>query len=535
MNIFDSDLIWIGPALVFGLLARRLGLPPMVGFLMGGFILNSLGISDYDQLAALGDLGVTLLLFTIGLKLDVRALLKPVIWAGSTIHMVAVVVIFGAGLFLLSMTGLSLFLGFTPGTAVLVAFALSFSSTVFAIKTLEGKGEMSSRHGKIAIGFLIMQDVFAVLFLALSTGKMPSAWALGLLLLIPGRLLLLRIMTDCGRGEVLILFGLAMAYGAYALFDLVNLKGDLGALIIGAMLAQHPAAARLSKSLMGFKDLLLVGFFLSIGMTGDITLGSLAMAVILAIAVLVKVGLYFMVMVRFHLRARTSVLASLSLANYSEFGLIVGALALANGWLSADWLVVIALALTLTFIGAAPLNAASRRVYSAVEPRVLKFETGTILPEDEPIDPGDARIAIIGMPKGIEAGYDMLRSRYGDVIIGVDADPDVVEYHRAAGRRVVVGDATDEEFWSKVSRGRVRVTILALPEHHQNCHAAGQILGLGRDEGTRVFSLADSAEESGALKKAGVDEVWQLRPSISCACAEEVIDCLERDENFKME
>ncbi|MHC5023607.1 MAG: cation:proton antiporter domain-containing protein [Planctomycetota bacterium] len=526
MDHYTDDLIWIGPALVFGLLALRVGLPPMVGYLMGGFILNVVGIADYDELATIGELGVTLLLFTIGLKLDIRSLLKPMIWAGSTIHMVVVVVVFGFGLYLVSLAGLALFTGFDAGTAALVAFALSFSSTVFAVKTLEEKGEMPSRHGKIAIGFLIMQDIFAVLFLAFSTGKVPSVWALGLLALIPGRLLLLHLLTRAGRSEVLILLGLALAFGGYALFNVVNVKGDLGALILGAMLASHPSASAMSKKLMGLKDLLLVGFFLSIGMTGDISVGSLVTAAVLAIVVMVKVGLYFVVMSRFHARARTSVLASLSLANYSEFGLIVGSLALVNGWLSADWLVVVALALTMTFIAAAPLNAISRRVVHAVKPLSTRFESSTILPEDEPIDPGDARIAIVGMPTGVDVLYDTLRERYGDVLVGIDADPEVVQEHQAAGRHAILGDATDEEFWARVSRRQVRVTILAFPEHEEQLSAAKQVQAFGRDEDHRVFAVSDSPGHAEELRAAHVDEVWLVKQEVFRGFVQDVIHSL---------
>ena len=210
-----NDLIWIGPALIFGLVATRFGLPPMVGYLIGGFLLNVLDIVDPAYLTEVGELGVTLLLFTIGLKLDVRSLLKPVVWAGATLHMLVVVVVFGVALFWIGLTGLTVFTGVDFTVALLIAFALSFSSTVFAVKTLEETGELSSRHGQIAIGILIMQDIFAVLFLALSTGKIPSLWALGLIALIPLRRLLMHVMTGVGRGELLILYGLALTFGGW--------------------------------------------------------------------------------------------------------------------------------------------------------------------------------------------------------------------------------------------------------------------------------------------------------------------------------
>ena len=279
-----DDLLWIGPALIAGIAAARVGLPPMVGYLLCGFVLNLSGVYDHDRLTMIGDLGVTLLLFTIGLKLDLRSLLRPVIWAGTTLHMAIVISVFGTMLYWMSLTGIQAFAGIDIGTAMLIGLALSFSSTVFAVKILEDKGEYQSKYGQIAIGVLIMQDIFAVLFLAASTGKLPSVWALGLLVLIPLRYVLMRLLNHAGHsGELQTLYGIALAFGGYFLFDAVDLKGDLGALIVGAMLASHPLAGDVSKRLLGFKDLLLVGFFLSIGMSGDLTVSAMLIAFLLTV------------------------------------------------------------------------------------------------------------------------------------------------------------------------------------------------------------------------------------------------------------
>ncbi|MEN8106962.1 MAG: cation:proton antiporter family protein [Pseudomonadota bacterium] len=516
-----NDLYWIGPALVSGLLAVRFGLPPLVGYLIAGFVLNALGFVDHERLVAVGELGVTLLLFTIGLKLDVRSLLRPVIWAGTTLHMLVVIAVFGTGLYWLSLTGLAIFADVDLRIALLIGFALSFSSTVFAVKTLEEKGEYTSKYGQLAIGVLIMQDIFAVLFLAMSTGKIPSPWALALLGLIPLRGVLMNLMNHTGHSELQILFGLALAFGGWSLFDVVDVKGDLGALIIGALLAVHPAAAEMSKKLLGFKDLLLVGFFLSIGMSGTISVSALLVALGLAVLVILKVILYFGLFTRFQLRARTSLFASLALANYSEFGLIVGAIAVANGWLSSDWLVIIALALTLTFIAAAPLNARSRELYKMFKLHIIPFETAVPLPEDAPIEPGEARIAIIGMGRVGTSAYDTLKEQYGDWLVGIDIDPDTVSRHAAAGRNVIHADATDDEFWARTGKGRVSVAMLALPELEQN---------LGVTRGIRscpsvvhIFAVVQYPEDAATLKAAGVETTWSFYAEAGIGYAEEVI------------
>jgi predicted Kef-type K+ transport protein len=523
-----NDLTWIGPALVFGFIAARLGLPPMVGYLIGGFILNVYDFGDSETLAKMGELGVTLLLFTIGLKLDVRSLLKPYVWAGASLHMLIVVVIFGIILFWISLTGLELFAKVDFTVALLIAFALSFSSTVFAVKILEEKGEMHSRHGEIAIGILIMQDIAAVVFLALSTGKIPSLWAFALFGLIPLRRPLMYFMTRAGHGELLILYGLALPLGVWSLFELVGMKGDLGALVIGALLAAHPSAAEASKKLMSIKDLLLVGFFLSIGMTGEITLPVLFIALLLAVAVLVKVALYFLILSHFRLRARTSFLASLSLANYSEFGLIVAAVAYKNSWLSADWLVIIALALTITFIVASPLNAHSRGLLAAVKKFVCRFEKPEPLPEDVPIDPGEARIAIIGMERLGTGAYETLKQKYGDVLFGTSADPAVVERHRAAGRNVILADVTDDDFWARTTANNLKVRLLAMPHYEENLCVVRQIQQLDRDSGY-LFAVADYPEQAEAFKALGVNASWNMDTEAGIGFAKEVIRHLGDD------
>ena len=516
-----DDLFWIGPALLSGLLAVRFGLPPLVGYLIAGFVLNALGFEDHVKLAAIGDLGVTLLLFTIGLKLNVHSLLRPVIWAGTTLHMLAVVVVFGTALYWLSLTGLAIFADIDFRVALLIGFALSFSSTVFAVKVLEESGEYSSKYGQLAIGVLIMQDIFAVLFLAVSAGKIPSPWALALFALIPLRGVLMQLMDRTGHGELQILFGLALAFGSWSLFNMFDVKGDLGALIIGALLAAHPVATEMSKKLLGFKDLLLVGFFLSIGMSGTISISALLVALGLAVLVVLKVMLYFGLFTRFRLRAHTSLFASLALANYSEFGLIVGAIAVANGWLSGDWLVIIALALTLTFIAAVPLNARSRQLQKKLKAHITPFETAVPLPEDAPIDPGDARIAIIGMGRVGTGAYDTLKEQYGDWLIGVDIDPDTVSRHTAAGRNVILADATDDEFWARTGKGKVSVMLLALAELEQNLGATRGIRSRHTDN--HIFAVVQYPEDAATLKAAGVETTWSFYAEAGIGYAEEVI------------
>jgi len=288
------DPLWILTAFIFGALSSRVGLPPLVGYLMAGFILNSLNIEGGETLEKIADAGVTLLLFTIGLKLKLKSLAKPEVWAGTTIHMFITVLIFSSVIWIFGISGVPLFNQLNGQTVILIAFALSFSSTVFAVKVLEEKQETASRHAGAAIGILIMQDIIAVIFLAVSSGKTPSIWAFLLLLtLFIVRPLLSRFMARCGHGELLMLFGILMTVAGYSSFELVGLKGDLGALAFGMLLAAYPKASELADRLLGFKELFLVGFFLNIGISGSLTSTGLLIAFLLALAMPLKTGLFF--------------------------------------------------------------------------------------------------------------------------------------------------------------------------------------------------------------------------------------------------
>ena len=244
----STILLFIGMAFSFGMIINLTGLPPMVGFLLAGFTLNFMGFESSDALVTLANLGVTLLLFSIGLKLNIRTLLKSEVWAGASIHIVASILFYTVILFIIKQLGVSLFSELDIYGLVLIGFALSFSSTVFAVKILEEKSEANSLYGRIAIGILIMQDIFAVLFLTISVGKVPSIWAIGLLSLPLIRPLLYKILDKAGHGELLVLYGfvLALIVGA-GLFESLGMKADLGALIAGMLLAGHPSAKEMAR------------------------------------------------------------------------------------------------------------------------------------------------------------------------------------------------------------------------------------------------------------------------------------------------
>ena len=487
----------VGFAFFFGILISRFGLPPMVGFLLAGFAYNLAGLEHPPGLQVIADLGVTLLLFSIGLKLNLKDLATTEIWGTSLAH-IAISTTFFAGVIWLAqeLIPIPLFT-LTPLAIVALAFALSFSSTVYAVKVLEDKGDMSAFYGKVAIGILVMQDVFAVIFLAISEGKYPTVWAFAVfLLLIPVvRKLIYKLLDSAGHGELLVLSGLffALATG-YEFFYAVGLKGDLGALILGIVIANHPKAAELSKSLFSLKELMLVGFFLSVGMQGLPTLPIILTAVALVLLLPVKTFLYYAIVTRFGLRARTSLFTSLSLANFSEFGLIVAALGVTQGWLSVDWLIVVAIAVSISFAFASPFSLGSESAYQKFKRFWDRFQQSTLHPKDQVLDTGNAKVLVIGMGRVGTGAYDELQAVWPNQVLGIEHNAEKVDTLRNSGRQVKVADATDTDFWNMIKAGHPKdLIMLSMPSHNSNVYAAHQIRNAGL--ACQVVAIAKFAEE----------------------------------------
>ena len=504
-----GDIAWLAVAFVLGLLSRSAGLPPLVGFLAAGFVLNLYGIASGEMLQKLSDLGITLLLFIVGLKLNLRTLARPQVWAVTSLHMALAVLILGTVLVVLALLNAPFFSANGTYQSLLIAFALSFSSTVFVVKVLEDKGETAALHGRIAVGILIVQDLAAVAFLAISGGMWPSLWALLVLLLIPARPLLVSFLQKVGHGELLVLCGLLLALGGAEVFELVGLKGDLGALALGALIANSAKANEMAKTMLGFKDLFLLAFFLSIGLSGPLTLDAVLIGAAITPLVFIKSSLFFGLLAAFKLRARTSLLATLNLTNFSEFGLIVAAVGVANGWIDGLWLIVTAIALTLSCVISAGLNVAAHQIYArhrAVWDRLQKTER---LADDQPLDTGGSTIAVIGMGRVGTAAYDNMHRLFGGTVVGVDIDPVRAERQQSSGRHVLLGDPTDTDFWDRVQAAHtLELVMLALPNLAANLAVLDQLKASSFYG--RVAATARFPDEIEVLRKAGASSVYNL-------------------------
>jgi hypothetical protein len=222
-----------------------------------------------------------------------------------------------------------------------------------------------------------------------------------------------------------------------------------------------------------------------------------------------KVALLFAILTRFHLRARTAWMAGLSLSSYSEFGLIVIALAVTKGWMPENWLVLEAIALAVSFLVAAPLYRKAELLYDRRSSWLQRFETPGYHPDDLPVRLEGERIAIFGMGRVGLAAYNVLEERFPQRVIGFDRDATQVQLHRNADRNVVLADATDSDFWERVElKEGIDLVILAMPKHSANLHAAETV----RRHGYKgvVAAVAKFDDEVKELKAMGVDTAFDL-------------------------
>ena len=514
-----SVTLWIVLAFTLGLLARHVGLPPLVGYLLAGFGLSAYGVEADPILDRIAHAGVLLLLFSVGLKLRLSSLVRAEVLAGSLLHM-ALSGIITAVLFYY-VAGLRL------ETAFMFAVALSFSSTVVAAKILEGKKELRAFHGRTAIGILIMQDLVAVAFLSLAGAQTPSIWALALLLIPLLRPLIHRLLEWSGHDELLVLYGLVLALVVGgASFEHFGLSSELGALLLGVLLADHKRATEMSDALWSLKEVFLVGFFLQIGMSGQPTLEIVGTALLLSLLLPLKALLFFFILLLFKLRARTAFLTGLSLATFSEFGLIVASLGLKNAWIEPQMMVLLAITVAISFVLAAPLNRYAHGLYVRLEKRLQPFESQRRHPDDEPLHLGNSHLLIMGMGRVGTGAYDFLSQRKQRVI-GLDSDMAKVEVHRKAGRRVLYADAEDPGLWQNLDLTGIEAILLAMPDVEANTIAARQL----RQRGYQGFVSATAvfSEDLDKIKNAGADAAYNFYDEVGVGFAEHVWEHLYPD------
>lgn len=489
------DIIWVGFAFIFGLLVNRAHVPPLVGYLIAGIGLALFGYEAGDMLSEISHLGVIFLLFTVGLHIRLKNILRMEVVGVGLIHLVISTILF---------TPVTLYFGFDLTAAIIISITLGFSSTVLAAKNLESRNEMGAYYGRVAIGILIIQDLFAIAIIAYSGGGIPSLWSLLLLGLPVLRPLLSKLLESIHKDELIMMLALVLALGGATLFEFLNLSGELGALVAGMILATDEKGEELGKKLWGIKEAFLVGFFLEIGLTGLPNNEEYIFILVFMLLLPLKTILFYALFMLFKLRSRTGFLSTVSLTAYSEFTLIAGTVAAANGIFPEEFILTLGLLTAISFVANAPLAKFEDQIWKRFEPFLHKFERDVKHPEREVINLGKSEYLVIGMGSAGRAAYDRLHEK-GKQAIGMDIDPDRIESNLKAKRRVVYGDIQDSELWDTINLDNIRSIIIAMGNTAVKLSATKAIRGSGFDKPVYVITMRD--DEGEELEKAGASSV----------------------------
>jgi len=483
-----------------GLLLRQ---PLIVSFIAVGILAGPSGLDIARSDASidlLAELGIALLLFLVGLKLDVslvRTLGKVALMTG--LGQVAFTILFG---FLLAVG-----LGLDPITSLYVAVALTFSSTIIVVKLLSDKREIDALHGRIALGFLIVQDLVVVAaMIALSAwgvgaasteaGDGAALWAVlqvfgyGLILLLLVGLFIRYLANPlverlAQAPELLVSFVIGWAALLASLGDFFGFGKELGGLLAGVSLASTPFREAIAARLASLRDFLLLFFFIALGASLDLSgLGaSVGPAIVLALFVLIGNPLIVLaIMGVLGYRKRTGFLAGLTVAQISEFSLIFMAMGVELGYVGTDALGLVTLVGLITIAMSTYMITYSHTLYGWIAPMLGVFErrqlTHQELEWDAPTAGHDA--IVFGLGRYGLAIAHALRGA-GWRVLGVDFNPAAVRYARDEGFTVIFGDASDPELVGHLPLSGVRWAVATIPEH---------VGGVSHDDARRAFIQA---------------------------------------------
>jgi Kef-type K+ transport system membrane component KefB len=519
-DVFTEMAVLLLFAAAVGAVGVRLRQPLIVAFIAVGILVGPsvLGwVSANDQVDLLAKFGITLLLFVVGLKLDLHII--------RTMGPVALATGLGQVIFT-SVVGylIGYAFGMTPVTALYVAVALTFSSTIIIVKLLSDKREVDTLHGRIALGFLIVQDLVVVLVMiglnALgATGDVSwtqAAFAVlvkgvGFVILVglAMRYLLPQLLHNLSRSqELLVLFGIAWGLGLAALGVMLGFSKEVGAFIAGVSLASTPYRDALGARLTSVRDFLLLFLFIDLGAQLDLGLLGAQLFEALVFSLFVLIGNPLIVMVIMGVlgyRSRTSFLAGLTVAQISEFSLILGALGLSLGHISAETMGLITLVGLITISASTYMIIYSHQLYERLAPWLRVFERRRPHREAEQGSvPDDAMplVVLFGLGRYGTGIARTLRER-GWRVLGVEMNPDLVRTGDATGHPAMFGDAEDPEFIATLPLARVHWVVSTARECHVNLSLLHSLRSLGYSGRSAI--TAQALEDAARLEQAGAD------------------------------
>ena len=497
-DILNLLLLWLAVAFLTGYICKSISVPVIVGYIFAGFFLKSVSLNTGSEILSIpAEIGVELLLFSIGLKIRPRFLLNKSLFVVFLIHSIVIL-----GIYLLLMD-----LNLPLEAKVSVCLALTLSSTIIASKALEGRNEATTFHGRLSLVFLIFQDLLALGMLIYSSNSTFSLSLFALLILVPAVPLtrwFINKIQDNNELELLAVILMIMLLGA-ALFKYAGLTGEIGALIIGVLFSSYARAEELSAKIWSLREILLLTFFLALGMNLEINLPILLSALSILAFLTVKAVILFGLLLAFRLRAYTAFLIAVSLSTYSEFAVIIITDLYDFGIVGQTEFSSIILGVCLSFVLGAILNKNAHELYEYFEKYLLIFESEKHHPDEQPHTCGGADVMVLGMGR---IGFPIFESlRENNIkVVGFDADTERVKSHLRSGIRVTFADAEDPGFWSALRFGRLKTIILALPEFTAQTFCVQQARKYGFKG--KIIVPTRSQGDPELLKSLGADEIY---------------------------
>ena len=466
-SVFMQIGIIVGLAAMAGLISQFLRQPLIVAFIALGVFLGPSGISlvsASSEIELFARLGIALLLFVVGLKLDMNIIrtVGPVALASG----LGQVLFTSAAGFLIAIA-----LGITPVSAVYVAIALTFSSTIIIIKLLSDKREVNTLHGRIAIGFLIVQDIVVVLVMIGLTalGQANDTASLGqeaLMTLLKGifmlltvivliRLVLPRLLPQVAHSsELLMLFSIAWAILGAGAGQALGFSKEVGAFLAGISIASTPYREQVAARMTGLRDFLLLFFFIELGSSLDLSILGAQVPAALLFSAFVLIGnplIVMSIMGYMGYRKRTSFLAGLTVAQISEFSLILTALGYGLGHISQEIVGLVTLVGLITISASTYMILYSQTLYEWLAPLLSIFERKLTYRESSTVldDDNGFEVIIIGLGRFGTVLAENLQKQ-GKKVLAVDCNPKVVEQYTSQGYVVHYGDIEDPELVSSL-------------------------------------------------------------------------------------
>lgn len=478
MNAFIQFSLVILVVLVVSVIMRLLKQPLIIGYILSGILAGPFFFNLVQESEAIGlfsEMGIAFLLFIVGLHLSPKVI-KEVGKVSLITGLGQILFTFVVGYFA------AILLGFDSTTAIFIAIALTFSSTIIIMKLLSDKDALEKLYGKVSIGFLLVQDLVAILILivvaSLAGGEnsgnvLISTLLKGVILiavLVPiSRYVLPKFSEFIARSqEFLFLFAIAWGFGLSLLFVYAGFSIEVGALIAGIMLSMTPYSYEISSKLKPLRDFFLISFFIILG--SQMVFSNFSNFVIPAIvfALIVVIGNPLIVMVlmgRLGYSKKSGFMSGLTVAQIGEFSLIFVALAVKVGYITKEIMSFITLISLLTIFGCTYLILYSDKIFEKISKFLIIFEKKKIKEKDIPKKKYD--YILLGYNR---IGFSIIKSfsKIKKNFLVVDYDLKVVRTLNKMGVDAVYGDVDDSDLLEDLEIYKASLVVSTIPEKETN-------------------------------------------------------------------